>query len=285
MTESTTFDPGPPPPGDLRAEVTAEQVAAFHDQGFVAVGALTTAEELEWLREVFDHLFAERVGGFVGGYFDLSRPYDSDGEDRLPQVLYPSSRVPRLRDTLLFRNARAVARALLGAGDDDVQVWDHMIHKPAHHGEALPWHQDEAYWDTGFAYRAIGCWTPLDDATVDNGCLHFLPGSHRGAVLDHRHIGGDPAVHGLEVDPTVALDTAAEVAVPVPAGSATFHHCRTLHSSGPNRTDGVRRAYAIEFQDPPRPTDDDSPRPWVAEGQQEWAKSIVRRRSDTSTDR
>lgn len=271
----TDFDPGPLPGGDLKVRITEAEVQEFHHYGFLRVGRVTTDEELEWLRGVFDHFFAEKRGGFTGGYFDLSRPYNSEGEDHVPQVLYPTSRLPRLADTILHRNARSIAQQLFGLPNESIGAWDHMILKPARHGSELPWHQDEAYWDTGFRYRAVGCWVPLDDATVHNGCLHFLPGSHLGAILPHRHIGDDPSVHGLETD--VADDSAA-VAVPLAAGEATFHHCRTLHRSGPNTTDGIRRAYATEFQPAPEPCDDDEARPWVRAGQREWAKAVATRR-------
>ena len=270
--ETASFDPGPPPAGELAVTLTESQVDAFHRDGFVAVGRVTTVAELDWLRDVVDHLFSAKVGGFRGAYFDLSRPYNSEGEDSVPQVLYPSSRVRELQDTILRRVGLAVASQLLEADPGDIQVWDHMIRKPPRHGQELPWHQDEAYWDTGFRYKAIGCWMPLDDATVDNGCLHFLPGSHLGPVLPHRHIGDDPAVHGLETD---VDDDRDAVAVELAAGEATFHHCRTLHRSGPNRTDGQRRAYANEYQLAPIPCEDDEPRPWVREGQLEWAKAIA----------
>ncbi len=286
---ATDFDPGPPPGGDLEVALTEDQIETFHRDGFVAVGRVTTDEELDWLREVFDHLFSRKVGGFPGGYFDLSRPYNSEGDDHVPQVLHPSTRVPRLRETLLHRNGRRIAEQLLGVAPDEsderVTAWDHMIFKPARHGSELPWHQDEAYWETGFRYSALGCWVPLDDATLDNGCLHFVPGSHRGRVLPHRHIGGDPSVHGLELDPAAdPVDTSSGRAVELAAGEATAHHCRTLHHSGPNRTEGVRRAYATEYQLRPEPCDDDEPRPWVRAGLEEWKKAVTEaRRGDQTT--
>jgi ectoine hydroxylase-related dioxygenase (phytanoyl-CoA dioxygenase family) len=79
----------------------------------------------------------------------------------------------------------------------------------------------------------------------------FLPGSHRGPLLPHRHLGGDPSVHLLELD--VEVDVSGAVEVPLRIGGATFHHSRTLHSTAGNRTDRPRRAFANEFQTPPRP--------------------------------
>ena len=114
----------------------------------------------------------------------------------LPQVLSPEHRFPQLRDTVYFRNARRMASALLGVDEAVLHGWGHMILKPAHRGHETPWHQDEAYWPADKAYTAVGAWMPLDDASVESGCLHFVPGSHRGPVLSHHHIGHDPRCTG-----------------------------------------------------------------------------------------
>ncbi|MDB6042320.1 MAG: Deoxyhypusine synthase [Gammaproteobacteria bacterium] len=66
-----------------------------------------------------------------------------------------------------------------------------MILKPAHQGGATPWHQDEAYRVApDFDYRQVSIWVPLQDATLENGCMMYIPGSHRSGVLPHRSRGG-----------------------------------------------------------------------------------------------
>jgi ectoine hydroxylase-related dioxygenase (phytanoyl-CoA dioxygenase family) len=260
------------PKTELEVMLTDDQVAAFRRDGFTSIPRITTDEEVEWLREVFDELFAEKAGGFPGGYFDLARPYDADGEDHLPQVLVPEQRVPDLRRTQFFRNAHAITGQLLDHPEEQLLAWGHMIHKPARHGHEIPWHQDEAYWDPKMAYRAVGSWLPLDDADLDNGCMCFLPGSHTGPVHPHRHIDDDPAVHGLVTDVTVGVGM---VPVPLAAGGATFHHPRTLHHTPPNRSDRQRRAVAVEHQTAPVPRDSPEPRPWIDAGMDAWAARPV----------
>lgn len=83
----------------------------------------------------------------------------------------------------------------------------------------------------------------------------------------HRHLGNDPAVHALIADD---VDAATAVPVPVAAGGAVFHHCRILHSSGPNRSARVRRAYANEWQLEPTPRATPASRPWIEEGRRAW---------------
>jgi len=251
----------------FEASVEGRQVEEFHERGFLAVEKITSGEELAWLAEVYDALFADKRGAFRGGYFDLARPYESEGPDLLPQVLTPEVAVPALRETAFWRNGRAMAARLLAADPGALQGWGHMILKPPRIGESLPWHQDEAYWDPAFDYRALGCWMTLDSATEESGCMRFIPGSHRGDVRAHGHIGGDPTVHGLE---THAVDEALAAVVPVEPGGAVFHHCRMVHSSLPNRSESVRRGYANEWQLAPERREVPYERPWVLAGKQAW---------------
>ena len=258
------------PQAAFDVSLTAAEVETFETRGFVSIPRITTDEEVAWLGEVYDWLFAEKVEAVRGGHFDLVRPYDSAGEDRLPQILAPEARLPQLRTTAFWRNGRKLASQLMRLDQSRLRGWGHMIRKPPRICETLPWHQDEAYWDPTMAYRALGSWLPIDDATTENGCMSFIPGSHRSEVLPHRHVGDDPRVHALFTTPAKA-DVDRAIAVPVPAGGAVFHHSRTLHASGPNRTDRARRAYANEWQLAPVKADVTPERPWIDEGNAAWA--------------
>jgi len=258
------------PQVELVVEVGEEHIEQFRRHGFTSVPRITTDEELEWLDTIYDELFEQKRAGVPGGYFDLSRPYDAPGEDHLPQALFPEQVVPELRETVYYRNARAIIARFLGEDESNLLGWGHMILKPAIHGHETPWHQDESYWEPTVTYTAAGAWMPLDETDTDNGCMTFLPGSHRSEVLPHRHISSDPAVHGLEL--AVEVDTTGAVPVPLRAGGATFHHPRTIHSTGPNRSPRRRRAYANEFWTEPLPVEDVPDRPWLHEGREAWRR-------------
>jgi ectoine hydroxylase-related dioxygenase (phytanoyl-CoA dioxygenase family) len=255
----------PPSTPAFEVDVDDDQIAFYRENGYLAIERITTDEEIEWLRDRFDELFEARRGGAPGAFFDTARPYDDEGgEDLFAQALFPELAVPELRDTQFVRNGKRIACKLLGEPPERVHNWGHMLRKPARIGESAPWHQDEAYWEPELDYHAVGNWMPLDDADVDNGCLWFIPGSHRLPILRHKHKGDDPAVHILElVEP---VDTSTAVAVPTPAGGASFHHPRTLHHSRPNTTDRDRRAYANEYQTAPVKREVPADRPWIAEG-------------------
>ena len=228
-------------------DVTDEQVAFFRRHGYLVIDRITTDLEVARLRAIFDELFAPSSRS----YFDVMRPAGAEGPPLFPQTIMPELHHAELRDTTYVRNGRRIAAKLLDIPEAETTYWGHMLDKPPRHSYEAPWHQDEAYWDTSLSYHAVGAWMPLDDTDIDNGCLWFLPGSHLGPLLPHRHLHGDESIHGLElVDP---IDTFDAVPVPLRAGGASFHHPRTLHHSRPNRTDRRRRAYANEFQTLPVP--------------------------------
>jgi ectoine hydroxylase-related dioxygenase (phytanoyl-CoA dioxygenase family) len=197
-------------------------------------------EEVEWMREAYDRIFDACSGRDAGDQFDLAGTDEDDVEAKLPQILSPSKYAPELLEGRFRERILVAAKALLG--EDAELGGDHAIMKPALIGAETPWHQDEAYWDPDYDYRAFSAWIPLQDVTVENGCMWFVPGSHKLEVATHRSIGNDPRVHGLEAE---GVDVASAVACPIPAGSATIHVGRTLHYTGPNRSTGPRRAYIL----------------------------------------
>lgn len=231
---------------EVTVRLRPDQLEAFHRDGFLALDALTTRTEVESLRGVYDRLFERRDGYAEGDQLALSRP-DEAGRETLPQILNPEKYAPELADTLARTNALAIARQLLGPLAD--RAGDHAIMKPPGHGVATPWHQDEAYWSSTHSHRALSVWMPLQEATLDNGCMWFVPGSHDHDVRPHRLV--DPDAHALEVAEDVP--TTEAVACPIPAGGCTIHHCRTLHYAGPNHSAAPRRAFIMGFQLPPRP--------------------------------
>lgn len=234
MTETTTI------------RLSDAQVAAFHRDGFLAIEQLTTADEIAAMREVYDRLFGRRDGFDKGDHLELSE-LDDEGRETLPQILSPDKYAPELASTLARRNALALARQLLGPEAE--HSGDHAIMKPPGLGAPTPWHQDEAYWNPAVLHTALSIWMPLQEATVENGCMHFVPGSHVRDVVPHHLASAD--AHALEVDSSELV--ADEVACPIPAGGATIHHCRTVHYAGPNVSTTPRRAYIMGFHGQHRP--------------------------------
>ena len=181
------------PEVEFPVSLSPAQCEQFRECGFTSIDRITTDAELAWLGEIYDRLFAERINPVPGAFVDIVRPNGTSPNgtsevDSQKQILLPELKFPELRKTAFWRNGRQLASILLGLELTDMRGWGHMIRKPPRDNDngALPWHQDEAYWDRSFRYHATSCWMPLDPATLESGCMSFIPGSHRSGVASIR---------------------------------------------------------------------------------------------------
>lgn len=159
------------------------------------------------------------------------------------EIVRATELVPDLRETAAFRRCRALAAELL-----DVPVapfYDHVIDKAPGNRASTAWHQDIAYSEISQPPPTAHMWLPLQEATVENGCMMFLPGSHRQRV-EHRKRGGDPTADALEA---LDVDKSRAVACPIAAGGLTIHHPATMHHTGPNTTGAPRTAWIMHFRE------------------------------------
>lgn len=152
---------------------------------------------------------------------------------------------PALR-TMLFSSLIAdICRATLG--DDAYFFMDQYVVKGPEQGMAFAWHQDSGYvaGNGGPVDHPpyLTCWCTLDDATIENGTIQVIPGSHhRGLIAHERHAA--TADLGVEItDSTVQLAVAA--------GSIVAFSSLLLHATGANRSDQARRVYLAQYT--PRP--------------------------------
>src|SRR6185437_7433733 len=133
-----------------------------------------------------------------------------------------------------------VVRRLLGS-DDVVLFQDMALLKPPGGGREKPWHQDKAYFNVDPDAPVVGVWIALDEATLDNGCMHVIPGSHRAG----------PVVHFRRRDWQICdrdVAVANDVAVPLPAGGALLFDGLLHHGTPANRTTTRRRAVQFHYR-------------------------------------
>lgn len=263
---------------NFEVDVTEAQIEFFQENGYLSIDRVTTDEEISRFREIYDDLFDNRIGEEKGLYFDLGGRRAHEGKEVLPQILGPETTFPELRESIYFQNVRKLTAKLLRSEIDLISGGGHMILKPARYGRETPWHQDEAYWNLHELPNRLSAWLPLDPATIESGCLQFIPRSHKNDIFPHRHVDDDPLVHALVTD---YVDPSKAVACPIPIGGATFHHCRTLHYAGPNLTDRSRRAYILVMGPPGKRLEKPFDRPWIVEEQKALSKlrSLVRSKS------
>lgn len=138
-----------------------------------------------------------------------------------------------------------VAHALGNASPSIVQSM--YILKPPRIGGEVHCHQDSTYIYTE-PDSCLGFWFAVEDATVENGCMYFLPGEHRGPLRE-RHRRTAPYTTQTEMLDPRPWDLGGAVPVEARAGSLVVFHGRAPHFSGPNRSERSRHAYTLHVID------------------------------------
>ena len=226
--------------------LTEEEVAHMKDLGYLAIEEVSSKQEVGEIRKVLEALFDTKAGFKEGALFNFAGAEDDPNAPNIPQIVGVHNYAANLRKTGFYKMASAMAVQILGP-EARFHI-DHTLCKPPVDGAATPWHQDEAFKDPKFDYSEISFWLPLQPVNETNGCMQFVPGSHRNGILNHRSPNDDPRVHALEcteINPTDAISC------PLPAGGCTLHYERTLHGAGSNRSQAPRYAYVLIFQIPP----------------------------------
>ena len=226
--------------------ISDQQVRFFDEFGYLAGIRLLTDEQVEALRaELADVTNPSHPGH--GLFYEYNSNESADVSRVLFHALGAWRITPGFHD-LLWNPAFLVPASQLLRGA--VRFWhDQLFSKPARHGGVVAWHQDYSYWTRTKPMTHLTCWIALDDATRDNGCLHYVPGSHEWDLLPKPALAGDmDAIQSVLSDEQKARFE--PVAIELKKGMATFHHPLMLHGSFENSTDGPRRAAVINvFRD------------------------------------
>jgi ectoine hydroxylase-related dioxygenase (phytanoyl-CoA dioxygenase family) len=249
-------------PADVIAgPLSKTEIKSFHANGFLVAREIADTASVQVIRARITQLFAEQAGRREGTFFDLTGSDEDNKEMGLPQLLDVRSYAPELIETVFFANASRLAVQLLGANAKFVA--DHALVKPAHHGAVTPWHQDDAFREGIYKHNEISIWLALQETDDTNGCLGFIPGSHRFPVLPHRSFNGNIKAHALECVSGWPRDKA--VYCPLHAGDCTVHSNLTLHGAGPNTSPHARYAYVLVFGTPPERMSAPYNYAWLAE--------------------
>lgn len=237
------------------SQLSQVDIEGANTNGFLVIEGVCPQHELERIAVDYDYIFSQEWGKEEGRYFDLGGT-DEDGQQRgLPQILGPTEYMTWLLESEYFKNLASITKQLFGRQEEAAFHGSHAILKPAGYGLTTPWHQDKSYWGYGSEHCKANYWMPLEDASIESGCLHYIPGSHLHPgqdgfdVVEHRSINNDPRIHGMEVTEkgAAAFDMNSAVATPVKAGGVVIHFPRSMHYAGPNLTDHDRRAFVCGF--------------------------------------
>lgn len=233
-----------------------DELRSFADNGFVKGGRILDTYQLQALKEELDTFFDPNHPGN-----DLWYEYHSNESNESERVLFHALGAWRIKpgfhDLLWHRPWAARASQLLGA---PVRFWhDQLFCKPAKHGGAVAWHQDFSYWTRTTPMSHLTCWIALDDASAENGCLQYVPGSHNWDLLPITGLAD--GMEAIEEVLSPAQREAFDNAVPMElaAGECVFHHPLAIHGSFANSSPRARRATVINvFADGVRSASDET---------------------------
>jgi ectoine hydroxylase-related dioxygenase (phytanoyl-CoA dioxygenase family) len=225
-----------------RYKLTDEQVAFYHEQGYLAGVRILTDEQIAKLRTELAEFFDPKHAGH-----ELWYEYHTNESNQPDTTLFHALGAWRLRPgfhDILWHPAFTVAASQLL--DGAVRFWhDQLFCKPARHGGVVAWHQDYSYWTRTKPLAHLTCWIGLDESTKGNGCVHYVPKSHRWNLLPITGLAGDMNAIREVLSPEQWEQFTHPVAIELKAGECSFHHPLLVHGSFENKTDRPRRATVI----------------------------------------
>jgi ectoine hydroxylase-related dioxygenase (phytanoyl-CoA dioxygenase family) len=238
---TTLFEPLSSRQDATRYRLTPEQIDFFHTNGYVAGVRLLNDEQIEVLREELSRLVDPNHPG-RSLFYEFHANESTDPATVLFHAL-GAWRISAPFHDLLWSPAFLVPASQLL--DGPVRFWhDQLFCKPAHHGGVVAWHQDYSYWTRTEPMAHLSCWIGLDDSSRENGCVHYVPGSHRWNLLPITGLAND-------MDAIRSVLTGSQknqfqpVAIALKAGECSFHHPLMVHGSYENRSDRARRGAVI----------------------------------------
>jgi len=231
----------------MKHQLTTEQIESYRSSGFLVIENFLSGDELEHWQKTVTTAVKERGGIKIPGKEIKVGEADGINEDAdyfgkvFDQLINLWQTDKGVREIMLDERLGKMAAQL--AGVDGIRIWHDqaLIKRPWANPTA--WHLDTPFWS--FSDRnAISIWVALDNATLENGCLFFIPGSHKQTSFDKITIGRN--MDGI-FDVYPQLKNSMPIAAPMKAGSCSFHNGLTVHGANANMTSGFRRAMTCAY--------------------------------------
>lgn len=223
----------------MQTQLARGHIESYRNDGFVAIEGFLSQDELAVWRRVTDEAVEQRLREKSGWQ------NQNDPEDYYARVFTQCVKLADTHEEMakLILDPRIGEMAATLAGIEGVRVWhDQALIKPPF-GNPTAWHLDIPYWSFSSS-DSISIWIALDDATLANGCMWYIPASHKTARFKNVGIGQNLGGLFKEYPEWMQIDP---VAVPAKAGAAVWHNGLTAHGAGANMTNRPRRAMTCAF--------------------------------------
>jgi len=207
--------------------LTAEQVADFNRNGYVMGIRIFDTEEITAIRQYFNELLARTLAA-GGNSYSISTAH---------------LRYGRVYDILT--DPRIVARVKDLVGENVVAWGSHFFCKMPGDGKRVSWHQDSSYWPLTPS-MAVTVWLAIDDATVENACMRYIPGTHKFGHLTYTLSENDES-NVLNQTVEGAESFGQPINVELKAGEISIHSDLLLHGSEANESDKRRCGLTLRY--------------------------------------
>ncbi len=209
------------------AVLTAEQIAAFNRDGYVAGLRIFDDEEIAGIRHYFDDLLARTIAA-GGDSYSISSAHLK--HRRVYDILTDPRIVSRIEDLI---------------GENVIAWGSHFFCKMPGDGKRVSWHQDSSYWPLTPS-MAVTAWLAIDDATIENACMRYIPGSH---LLGHLTYTLSETDEGNVLNQTVpgAEALGQPFNVELKAGEISIHSDLLLHGSEANESSKRRSGLTLRY--------------------------------------
>lgn len=224
-------------------KLSQDQVDFFNENGYLHNIKILEESQVDQLNEELAQLMDPNHPAH-----SLFYEFHSNESEVQDQVLFHSLghwRITKGFHDILW-NPRFVVAASQLLGNRAVRFWhDQLFCKPAKHGGVVAWHQDYSYWTRTTPLQHLTCWVGLDDASIANGCLQYIPKSHRWNLLDRTTLAG--SMNGLDkfLTEEQRKQFAHKVPIEMRKGYGSFHHPLLVHGSYGNESPFPRRAFVL----------------------------------------
>lgn len=209
------------------AMLTREQIARFNCDGYLTGIRIFDDEEIAGIRRYFNELL-ERTLAAGGDSYSISTAH---------------LRYGRVYDILTHPRIVACIKDLIG---ENVIAWgSHFFCKMPGDGKRVSWHQDSSYWPLTPS-MAVTAWLAIDDASIENACMRYIPGSHHLGHLTYTLSEND---EGNVLNQTVAAaeSLGEPVNVELRAGEISIHSDLLLHGSEANQSSKRRCGLTLRY--------------------------------------
>jgi phytanoyl-CoA hydroxylase len=221
--------------------LTRTQKEFFEDNGYLRYGRVLSEDELDSLQNRCEDIASGALTHLPKRFIQYEAKFSKQDDS----AVMPIDKIRKMThltyfDEIFEATARKaeivdVVEDLLGP---DLKLYaDQLMMKPRFNGTVTDWHQDAVSWPFFIPQNHVSCWLALDDATIRNGCMTMIPGSHKWGPVERSYL------RTFLDDPDIPEATPVELK----AGECLFHHALNFHRTGANSTPNRRRGLALHY--------------------------------------